>query len=151
MRYRPLAKQFFVLFTVGFIGLGFAGANNPDDLLFKFREDKLVVAYTDEAGDVAESQLFDDYSAAKSFSDGLPDGAAPSVEVSKSGFKWLWLAQILTAYYFAYFLIILPLLGIVEKPKARPLSIADSVFGHSGSASVGATAPAAAAARSDDV
>lgn len=37
-------------------------------------------------------------------------------------------SRILTAFYFAYFLIVLPLLGLVEKPKALPASIADSVI-----------------------
>jgi ubiquinol-cytochrome c reductase cytochrome b/c1 subunit len=36
--------------------------------------------------------------------------------------------QILTIYYFAHFLIILPLLGLFEKPQALPASIADSVL-----------------------
>ena len=50
------------------------------------------------------------------------------------GFKFLWLAQLLTAYYFAYFLVILPVLGIIEKPKPRPASIEASVLGDSHSA-----------------
>ncbi|WP_029059109.1 cytochrome b [Stappia stellulata] len=43
------------------------------------------------------------------------------------------LARILTAYYFAHFLIILPLLGFLEKPKPVPASISESVLGGSGS------------------
>jgi len=43
------------------------------------------------------------------------------------------LSQILTAYYFAHFLIILPLLGFLEKPKPLPASISESVLGGSGS------------------
>ena len=39
------------------------------------------------------------------------------------------LAQFLTAYYFAYFIVILPVMGIVEKPKQRPASIEASVLG----------------------
>jgi ubiquinol-cytochrome c reductase cytochrome b subunit len=39
----------------------------------------------------------------------------------------MW-AQICTAYYFAFFVIILPLLGVLEKPKALPRSIAESVL-----------------------
>ncbi|OFX01763.1 MAG: cytochrome B [Alphaproteobacteria bacterium RIFCSPHIGHO2_12_FULL_63_12] len=39
-------------------------------------------------------------------------------------------AQIATAYYFAFFLIILPLLGVFEKAKPLPKSIADSVLKH---------------------
>jgi len=39
------------------------------------------------------------------------------------------LARILTIYYFAHFIIILPLLGIFEKTKPLPNSISDSVLG----------------------
>jgi ubiquinol-cytochrome c reductase cytochrome b/c1 subunit len=36
--------------------------------------------------------------------------------------------QLLTIYYFAHFLVILPLLGLFEKPLPQPASIADSVL-----------------------
>jgi len=39
------------------------------------------------------------------------------------------LSRILTIYYFAFFLIILPLLGIFEKTKPLPNSISESVLG----------------------
>ena len=42
------------------------------------------------------------------------------------------MARILTAYYFAHFLIILPLLGFIEKPKALPASISEAVLASSG-------------------
>ena len=46
----------------------------------------------------------------------------------------LW-ARIFTVYYFAYFIVILPLLGYIEKPKALPASISEAVLGkHSKSA-----------------
>ena len=38
----------------------------------------------------------------------------------------MW-AQIFTAYYFGFFLIILPLLGLLETPKPMPRSIAEAV------------------------
>jgi len=38
------------------------------------------------------------------------------------------LAQIATAFYFAFFLIILPLLGVLETPRALPKSISESVL-----------------------
>jgi len=48
--------------------------------------------------------------------------------------------RILTAYYYLHFLVIMPLLGLIETPKKLPNSISESVLG-------GATAmPAAAAA-----
>ena len=39
----------------------------------------------------------------------------------------IW-GRILTAYYFIHFLVILPLLGLLENPKPLPASIADSVL-----------------------
>ncbi len=38
-------------------------------------------------------------------------------------------ARILTIYYFAHFLIIMPLLGVFERPKPLPTSISESVLG----------------------
>jgi quinol-cytochrome oxidoreductase complex cytochrome b subunit len=37
-------------------------------------------------------------------------------------------AQIATAYYFGFFLLILPLLGFMETPKPLPRSISESVL-----------------------
>jgi ubiquinol-cytochrome c reductase cytochrome b/c1 subunit len=54
-------------------------------------------------------------------------------------------ARILTAYYFVHFLVILPLLGYIEKPRPLPASISESVLKKQG----GALA-AAGAVRSPD-
>ena len=72
-RYRPLFKQFFWLFVLCSIGLGYLGSRPAEGI------------YT-------------------------------------------LLSQILTAYYFAHFIIILPWLGWIEKPKKVPPSIADAVL-----------------------
>jgi ubiquinol-cytochrome c reductase cytochrome b/c1 subunit len=53
--------------------------------------------------------------------------------------------QILTFYYFAHFLLILPLLGLFETPKPLPNSISEAVLAKSGS---GTPAGAAAAPQS---
>ena len=45
---------------------------------------------------------------------------------------WITIGQIATAYYFAYFLIILPLLGLLEKPAPVPASITESVLAKNG-------------------
>ncbi len=45
------------------------------------------------------------------------------------GIKILRLGQLATLYYFAYFIIILPLLSIFETPKQVPLSISKPVLG----------------------
>ncbi len=49
-------------------------------------------------------------------------------------------SQIATAYYFAFFLIILPLLGVFEKARPVPKSIADSVLKKMPASSMGAVA-----------
>ena len=82
-RFRPLFKQFFWIFVVACIGLGYCGGQSPD---------KILIAVGDGGFDVTD------------------------------------LSRILTIYYFAHFLIVLPVLGLVEKPKPLPESIAASVL-----------------------
>jgi ubiquinol-cytochrome c reductase cytochrome b/c1 subunit len=57
--------------------------------------------------------------------------------------KWLTfvkLGQAATAYYFAHFLIILPVLGKIERPLPLPTSIAEPVLKGGGTAAAGAAA-----------
>ena len=44
---------------------------------------------------------------------------------------YVYAARVLTAYYFVHFVIILPLLGLYERPTPMPNSIVESVLGHS--------------------
>jgi len=53
---------------------------------------------------------------------------------------WITVGRLGTLYYFAYFLVILPLLGYFERPKPLPTSISEPVLG-------GGQAPAGAAAK----
>ena len=69
--------------------------------------------------------LFDDYEASVEFTEELGVDVDPTIE--KYGIRWLIIAQLLTFCYFAFFIIVLPLLGLIEKPKDEPESIADSV------------------------
>src|SRR5476649_706162 len=73
-RYRPLFKQFFWLFVIACIGLGWLGTKPPEGI-------------------------------------------------------YVILSRIFTAYYFGFFLVVLPLLGIFEKTKPLPNSISESVLG----------------------
>jgi ubiquinol-cytochrome c reductase cytochrome b/c1 subunit len=86
-RYRPLAKQFFWIFVVVCVLLGYLGAQPPEGIY--------VIA-----------------------------------------------GRILTVCYFSYFLILLPLLSRIEKPRPVPNSIADDVIAKYGSK----TAPMVSAA-----
>ena len=126
MRYRPVARSVFVVFVLACVGLGFCGANDPDKLVFKTQADTLALTFNDTNGH-PQREVFDDYNAARAKMTSLPPTAGASLEVNSVGFKWLWLSQILGAVYFLYFLLFLPLLGVIEKPKPRPASIADSV------------------------
>jgi quinol-cytochrome oxidoreductase complex cytochrome b subunit len=82
--YRPLYKQFLLIFFVAVIGLGYLGSQPP--------EGGYVIA-----------------------------------------------ARILTVYYFAFFFVILPLLGLFEKTNPLPNSISESVLRHG--VPIGASAP----------
>ena len=53
---------------------------------------------------------------------------------------YLILGRTCTAWYFIHFLIIIPLLNVIETPKALPKSISDPIFS-SGSSEMGATTP----------
>ncbi len=71
--YRPIYRQFLLIFFAAVIGLGYLGSQPP--------EGGYVIA-----------------------------------------------ARILTVYYFAYFFVILPLVGLLETPKPLPNSISESVL-----------------------
>ena len=72
-RYRPLFKQFFLIFVLNCLVLGYLGAMPAEGV-------------------------------------------------------YITLARMCTIYYFAHFLIILPLLGLVEKPREIPESISASIL-----------------------
>ncbi len=53
---------------------------------------------------------------------------------------YVWWARLFTLYYFAFFLIIMPVVGVLETPSQMPRSISEAVLGKGGA---GAGAPAA--------
>ncbi len=59
---------------------------------------------------------------------------------------YVWAARLFTLYYFAFFLIIMPFVGVLETPTAMPRSITEAVLGK-GAASA-ANSPATAGATS---
>ncbi|MGN6424197.1 MAG: cytochrome b [Asticcacaulis sp.] len=89
MRYRPVMRWFFFLFVVACLGLGWCGAQEPAQIVFKFGVDKL----------------------------GEPTG----INVTT-------VAQVLAAYYFAFFFIIMPWIGLKEEPLPVPASISEAVL-----------------------
>jgi ubiquinol-cytochrome c reductase cytochrome b subunit len=45
--------------------------------------------------------------------------------------SYVWLSRITTLYYFAYFLVVMPVLGLTEKPRPVPETISSPVLGDS--------------------
>jgi ubiquinol-cytochrome c reductase cytochrome b subunit len=74
----------------------------------------------------------------------LPDTKVPVL--GAIGVDFLLMGRVLTLYYFAYFLVILPVLGFTEKPTPRPASIEADVLGPKKSDKGAGSAPAAAPA-----
>ena len=58
----------------------------------------------------------------------LPDEFIFRIGEDGPGLNWLWLSRIATLYYFGYFLIITPVLGLVEKPLPVPDTISSPVL-----------------------
>ncbi|HEY9234875.1 MULTISPECIES: cytochrome b [Phenylobacterium] len=54
--------------------------------------------------------------------------------------SFVWLSRIATLYYFAYFLVVLPVLGLTETPLQQPESISEPVLSHPANAPAGAAA-----------
>jgi quinol-cytochrome oxidoreductase complex cytochrome b subunit len=54
---------------------------------------------------------------------------AQAVDASRFGIPLVWVARIASLYYFAFFWLIMPIIGLIETPKKLPASIAQSVFG----------------------
>ncbi len=67
----------------------------------------------------------------------LPDdqvipGLETGIKVLESDLNsWVWLSRIATLYYFAYFLVVMPVLGLTEKPRPVPETISSPVLGDS--------------------
>lgn len=55
-------------------------------------------------------------------------------------------ARVFTFYYFAHFLIVMPIIGIIETPKAMPRSISEAVLGKKGNSGARVSPATAAAA-----
>ena len=52
--------------------------------------------------------------------------------------SFVWLSRVATVYYFAYFFVVLPLLGLKETPLPQPESISTPVLSHPAAAPTGA-------------
>ena len=55
-------------------------------------------------------------------------GSQP-VDAAVAGLPLVWVARLATLYYFGFFWVLMPIVGLVETPKKLPASIAQSVLG----------------------
>ncbi|TMK09942.1 MAG: cytochrome C, partial [Alphaproteobacteria bacterium] len=108
-KYRPLAKQFFWIFVVVGVLLGYLGAAKTKSS--KYRPLAKQFFWIFVVVGVLLGYL----------------GAQPPEGI------YVIAGRILTFCYFAYFLIVLPLLSRIEKPRPVPNSIADDVLAKTGS------------------
>ena len=56
---------------------------------------------------------------------------------------YVWWSRFFTIYYFVHFLLVMPIVGLIETPKPLPRSITEAVLGKGGGAGAIATAAAA--------
>jgi ubiquinol-cytochrome c reductase cytochrome b subunit len=135
MRYRPLARLFFLIFVVVCFALGWCGGQNPSNPVYQAGDYTQTITYAG-AGGSDERYTFAAHNAddlainVRAWEVDNP-GALKSAGEVVEPFKFTveTLSQLLMAYYFAFFLLILPLLGLVERPGKEPESIAKSVLG----------------------
>jgi ubiquinol-cytochrome c reductase cytochrome b subunit len=56
------------------------------------------------------------------------------VDATVIGIPLVWVARLCSIYYYAFFWLIMPIIGLIETPKKLPASIAQSVLGDSAAA-----------------
>jgi ubiquinol-cytochrome c reductase cytochrome b subunit len=185
MRYRPIARQFFVIFALVCFGLGWCGGQNPGNILFKVApfsatmswiEGGQVTEHPVQAASAAEWQQAANAAVAELRTQGASmtavtrtgetsgsiqgviggspetravEGdnsealeehiaevkeeigqAAPFFSIerrSPARFTVTNFSLLLTIYYFLFFLVILPVLGLRERPDRVPDTIAKPV------------------------
>jgi quinol-cytochrome oxidoreductase complex cytochrome b subunit len=131
--FRPVFKWFFWLLVFDCVILMFCGKNPPESYWMPFSLE-LVDADTFTAR-VAELRGIGRDEALNAVGNMWGVNSASGT----FGIKIVRLGQLGTIYYFAYFLIVLPLLSIFETPRPVPLSISRPVLG-GGKAAAHATA-----------
>jgi ubiquinol-cytochrome c reductase cytochrome b subunit len=187
MRYRPIARQFFVIFVLVCVALGWCGGQNPGNILAKVAPFSATLNWV-QGGQVSERQIeapsaaqwqeTADAAVAELRSQGATmtavtrtgatagtiravtggstetrtvDGDTPDLleehitevkgEIGQAApffsverrtpalFTVTNFSQVLTLYYFLFFLVILPILGLRERPDRVPDTIAKPVTG----------------------
>jgi ubiquinol-cytochrome c reductase cytochrome b subunit len=147
MRYRPVARIFFLIFVLVCLTLGWCGAQSPDKVVWQGGEFTVQGAFRPAAGGEqalsatghtleAAEKAFDRQREAAVAAGGA--GSLTKTVVTPVQFKVTQLSQLLTLYYFAFFLLILPILGLRETPGRVPDTIAKAISAKQAAADRGA-------------
>jgi ubiquinol-cytochrome c reductase cytochrome b subunit len=135
MRYRPIARIFFVIFVAVCCVLGWCGAQPPDKVIWQpapFRIEGVALTADGQKQSYAVAGVTLE-EAEKAFlkqkATVVAGGATPQTRTTVTPylFKVTQLSQLLTLYYFAFFLLILPILGLRETPGRVPETIAKAI------------------------
>ncbi len=126
-RFRPLYRISVILFLLNFIVLGYAGSQSADKVYFQ-------TCFGHEAK-CAHLLLGNDkhYGEKKS----MPEQGTANLQDANAvivSFDNTMLAQVTTAFYFIFFLVLMPLLSRYEKAKPLPPSIHEAVLAEKKSA-----------------
>ena len=124
--FRPIFKQFFWVFVLVCLLLGWVGANAPDTPIYAAHGAHETFATEDEARAFKATILADNPDATVSVSQVVKIEEHKAVwVVDETTFvvRWIHLGQLLTFMYFAFFLLVLPILGVVERATPLPSSI----------------------------
>jgi len=143
MRYRPVARWFFLIFVAVCLALGWCGAQSPDKVIGQAGEFTINATYKPAAGGEqtltatghtleAAEKAFEKQRAATVASAGA--GELTTTVVTPFQFKVTQFSQLLTLYYFAFFLLVLPILGLRETPNRVPETIAKAIGAKRGAA-----------------
>ncbi len=121
--FRPVFKWFFWILVFDCVVLMFCGKYPPESYWMPFGFEIVDTATFTER--VVEHLGMTHEAATNAVGEMWGVNAASG----QFGIKIVRLGQLATIYYFAYFLIVLPLLSIFETPKQVPLSISKPVLG----------------------
>jgi quinol-cytochrome oxidoreductase complex cytochrome b subunit len=136
MRYRPVARWFFVFFVIVCVALGWCGGQAPDKVVAQAGEFRVEGVFKPVSGseqrfasvghtlEAAEKLYTRQKEAAVSASGA---GTLDTTVTTPVQFKVTQFSQLLTLYYFAFFLLILPILGLRETPGRVPETIAKAI------------------------
>ena len=134
MRYRPVARIFFLLFVVACLALGYCGGQAPDKVLFQANDFRREITFVDASGaKKVETVSHEKADVADKLAQAKVNEAGVKATIKAypaTIFNVTSLSQVSTLYYFLFFLIILPLLGLRERPNQVPETIAKSILGN---------------------